>query len=215
MAKKPLMLSIFIVAVMLVVSLWAWNAIPGDRIATHYGLSGEPNGFMPKPLGLLVLPALGLIISLFMASLPQWPLLGSRIKNSTVPYVANWVGGVAILGCVHVVLILKDVGYNVDIVRSVCLLIGALFLVTGNYYGKIRYNYVFGFKTPWTLSSERVWDKTHRLLGRLMVLSALGLILTVLLSPSTVMVGLLMTFFILAPMAVGLVYSAAIARANA
>jgi uncharacterized membrane protein len=35
--------------------------------------------------------------------------------------------------------------------------------------GKVRPNFTLGVRTPWTLSSDIAWDKTHRLSGLLMV----------------------------------------------
>jgi uncharacterized membrane protein len=39
----------------------------------------------------------------------------------------------------------------------------------GNVLGKLRSNFFVGIRTPWTLSSEHVWDQTHRWAGRLFV----------------------------------------------
>ena len=48
--------------------------------------------------------------------------------------------------------------------------IGVMLIVMGNFMGKIRSNFVFGMRTPWTLSSELSWNKTHRLTGKLFML---------------------------------------------
>ena len=52
--------------------------------------------------------------------------------------------------------------------------VGLVLMVVGNYLGKVRSNFFFGIRTPWTLSSELSWNRTHRLAGRLLV--ALGLV---------------------------------------
>jgi uncharacterized membrane protein len=61
--------------------------------------------------------------------------------------------------------------------------VGALFVVIGNYLGKTRSNFFFGVRTPWTLSSELSWARTHRLAGRLFVLSGLVIMLTAVVAP--------------------------------
>lgn len=48
--------------------------------------------------------------------------------------------------------------------------VGVMLAIMGNYMQTVRPNYFFGFKTPWTLESEYVWKKTHRIGGRLMIL---------------------------------------------
>jgi uncharacterized membrane protein len=47
--------------------------------------------------------------------------------------------------------------------------VGLVFALIGNQLGKSRSMYLIGIRTPWTLSSEEVWIKTHRLAGKLMV----------------------------------------------
>lgn len=56
-------------------------------------------------------------------------------------------------------------GYLGDMPGSVTIGIGLLFIILGNYFGKIKPNYFVGIKTPWTLASEDVWNKTHRMAG--------------------------------------------------
>jgi uncharacterized membrane protein len=54
--------------------------------------------------------------------------------------------------------------------------IGVMILVIGNQLGKSRSMYLVGIRTPWTLASEEVWVRTHRLGGKLMVVAGLAMI---------------------------------------
>ena len=56
----------------------------------------------------------------------------------------------------------------VDVPTVVCLLVSLLMVFLGNIMPKFRMNWYCGLKTPWTLSSESVWTKTHRAAGRMM-----------------------------------------------
>lgn len=76
---------------------------------------------------------------------------------------------------IHAALALTAVGRPIDVARIVPVGLGVLFLVVGNYLGKLRSNFTAGIRTPWTLSSELSWNKTHRAAGRLFV--GLGLLL--------------------------------------
>ena len=49
-----------------------------------------------------------------------------------------------------------------------------LFIFLGNYMGKLRRNFWMGIRTPWTLTSDVVWERTHRVGGWLFV--AIGLL---------------------------------------
>ncbi len=61
----------------------------------------------------------------------------------------------------------------VDVPTVVCLLISLLVMGLGNVMPKFRMNWYCGLKTPWTLSSEAVWTKTHRAAGRMMFAAGL------------------------------------------
>jgi uncharacterized membrane protein len=50
---------------------------------------------------------------------------------------------------------------------------GVLFVVMGNLLGKVTRNFFVGIRTPWTLANEEVWNRTHRLGGKLFVVAGL------------------------------------------
>jgi uncharacterized membrane protein len=64
-----------------------------------------------------------------------------------------------------------------DIRRLMALLIGTLFMAIGSQVHKVRSNFMFGIRTPWTLSDERVWERTHRLGRWICVTGGLVLVL--------------------------------------
>ena len=56
---------------------------------------------------------------------------------------------------------------TVNIAMAVTLLVSLMMVYLGNVMPKFRMNWYCGIKNPWTLSSETVWIRTHRLGGRL------------------------------------------------
>lgn len=56
---------------------------------------------------------------------------------------------------------------TVDVAMLVCLFVSLMIVYLGNVMPKFRMNWFCGIKTPWTLSSETVWRRTHRVAGRL------------------------------------------------
>ena len=62
---------------------------------------------------------------------------------------------------------------TIKVSTVVCAMCGLLFVMMGNMMPKIQQNYFCGFKTPWTLSSEAVWNKTHRMGGKLFLAAGL------------------------------------------
>jgi uncharacterized membrane protein len=70
-------------------------------------------------------------------------------------------------------VLLVGAGYPLPVPAIAMLAIGALFMVLGNYMGKLRKNFFVGIRTPWTLSSDAVWERTHRMGGWLFMLGGL------------------------------------------
>jgi uncharacterized membrane protein len=163
------------VAIMVATSAWGWSQIPDDaQIPIHWGLDGQADGFAPKAVGLFALPALGLIISALLAIVPAIEPRRENLNRSAPAYRAVWLSLLGLLVVLHGAAVVAATGAGVDMAGLVAAGIGAMFVVIGNVLGKVRSNFMFGIRTPWTLTSDRSWNRTHRLGGRLMV--ALGLV---------------------------------------
>ncbi len=81
-------------------------------------------------------------------------------------------------GVLHVATLASASGLQVNMNKVAQPALGIAFVVIGNYLGKMRSNFTCGIRTPWTLSSELSWNKTHRLGGRLFFV--FGLVMLVL-----------------------------------
>ncbi len=86
---------------------------------------------------------------------------------------------------------------KINIAMVVCLFVGGLFMLLGNMMPKIRSNFFMGIRTPWTLSSRKVWDKTHRLGGWTMFTSGLIIMLSALFLSGTPLFVLVMAVTLL------------------
>lgn len=165
-----------VLAIMFALSAWAWVQIPADQqVPVHWGVNGEPDRYGSKFEGLLLLPIIFTAVSALLAVVPRIDPRGNNILRSGKAYGALWITMLLFFLGLHVVLILNTLGVNAPIDMAVPLGVGVLFVVIGNYMGKVRRNYMFGIRTPWTLASDLSWNKTHRLGGRLFVL--LGLVM--------------------------------------
>lgn len=78
----------------------------------------------------------------------------------------------------HIATLAYNLGVPVDVGRLVLIGVGVLFIVLGNYMPKIKPNYFIGIRTPWTLESEAVWNKTHRLGGKVFIVMGILSMLT-------------------------------------
>ena len=75
--------------------------------------------------------------------------------------------------------------------RVVPIGVGVLLVVIGNLLPRARPNWFVGIRTPWTLSSDRVWEKTHRIGGQVFVAGGMLIVLGALVMPQWAHVVLL------------------------
>jgi uncharacterized membrane protein len=78
---------------------------------------------------------------------------------------------VAFLGFVHALTLAHAAGRPVAIERWLPAGIGVMVALLGNLFGKTTKNFFVGIRTPWTLASDEVWLRTHRLGGKLFVIA--------------------------------------------
>jgi uncharacterized membrane protein len=109
--------------------------------------------------------------------LPRIDPRGGRYERFAGAYLVIRTVALVFFVVVYVATVLWARGINVDFILVISLAMGLLFMVLGNYMGKIRPNWFVGIRTPWTLSSEESWNKTHRLGGKLFVV--IGLIIAI------------------------------------
>ncbi|MEZ4659078.1 MAG: SdpI family protein [Caldilineaceae bacterium] len=190
--NKMVLFSAVVIGVMFLLAAWAWVQIPeGAQIPVHWGLNGTADRYGGKFEGLLLPPLITLGIALLMAVIPRLDPRGENIARSPQAYKAIWVGILLFMLAIHAIAILAALGWSVNIGRIVGSMVGILFIVLGNYMGKIRSNYTMGIRTPWTLASELSWNKTHRLGGKLFVTLGVLVVIVALLGQSA------LTFYIM------------------
>lgn len=174
---KPILLyGTAILIIMLVMSAYAWQIIPeGEKIPVHWGVDGQPDRYGSKFEGLLLMPIIYIGLIAMFCGIPFIEPRRFNLVSSQKAYLTIVFCLLLFMAAIHGVTIYAALGRNVEMNKVVSLGIGLLFLVIGNYMGKIRSNFFCGIRTPWTLSSELSWNKTHRLGGKLMM--ALGLLI--------------------------------------
>ncbi|MFL6247608.1 MAG: SdpI family protein [Thermoanaerobaculia bacterium] len=168
--------SLAMLLIALTLSLVFYRTLP-DPMPTHWNISGEVNGWSPKPFGAFLMPLIMAGMVALFAALPRISPRGYPVDEQSRAYRAIELSIVAFLLGVHVVMLLASTGTRIDMTVIVPMLVGALFVVLGNYMTKMRRNFFIGIRTPWTLADEDVWYRTHRLGGRVFVAAGIALML--------------------------------------
>jgi uncharacterized membrane protein len=172
--KPLLVVNAVLVAAMLGMTLWVWPTIPESvQLPVHWNLEGQVDRYGSKAEALLAMPAIAVVITVIFALLWRLDPRRRNIEASGKMWNAIGIGVVAFLAYLHGFLVLNATGRSVDMAEHLIPAMSVLFVVIGNYLSKTRSNWFAGVRTPWTLSSEYSWSKTHRLGGRLFMASGL------------------------------------------
>ncbi len=157
-----------IAALAVVVSIWAYPQLP-PTIATHWNVGGTADGFSSRATAVLIMPLVIIGLTGLFNVLPKLDPRGANYAKFIDTYwlIANAVMLFILIG--HGMIIATGLGYPVKVDRFMPIGIGLLFIVLGNYLTRVEPNWFIGIRTPWTLSSDTVWRKTHRTGGWLMV----------------------------------------------
>ena len=189
MIRKGLAVSAGLVVLMLGLSFWAMGHVPpGGQYAVHWNIHGEADRFGGRNEILWLMPALSIALAALFSILPAIDPRGRNLLRSSLAYLVIWIGAFMVLAFAHAMMVLNaagvlalaDVTGGPGLLRAVAVLVGLFVAALGAVMGKIRPNWFMGVRTPWTLSSDLSWDKTHRLAGYLFVATGLASVLAAL-----------------------------------
>lgn len=167
---------LLIVVVAVIASLLAFQRLPAT-VPTHWSVSGVPNGWSSRAWGAFVSPLILLGLMGVMWLIPRIDPRGQNYAKFPGTYDGLFISIMLVVLVMHFVILASALGYPIAIQRWLPFTMGAFFIVLGNLLPRVRPNWFFGIRTPWTLSSDRVWEKTHRLAGYLFVILGIVILL--------------------------------------
>lgn len=153
------------------------------RVPIHWNIYGEIDGYGSRLTGAFAIPGITLAAYIGMLITPRIDPKRANYAKFTGAYSAFVTVFVLFMLGLYATTILVAFGYDLNVGMITQIGVGLLLMVMGNYLTRVRHNYFFGIKTPWTLASEIVWRKTHRTGGILFVISGLLIIASVVTSP--------------------------------
>lgn len=140
-----------------------------ETMPTHWDLSGRPDGWSNRMWGAWVLPIFLLVMWGLVQILPRIDPRGSNYAKFGGTFEVI-IGSIMLFTLVlHIVVLGASLGYPIQMQRVIPIGVGVLLIIIGNLLPRTRSNWFLGIRTPWTLSSDRVWEKTHRFGGRMFV----------------------------------------------
>jgi uncharacterized membrane protein len=182
-----------------------YNSLP-ESVPTHWNDQGIVNGYTPKPLGVFILPLMMLGVYLMFLIVPSISPSGFRINRFIHVYWILCTVTIGFLLVMTIFALLKAQGSSVPLNRVVNAGIGVLIIVIGNFLGKVTKNFFVGIRTPWTLASDEVWFRTHRLAGISFVIAGFIVLIAAALGYG----GSWVAFIIIGAALISIIYSAVI-----
>ena len=171
-SRRRFLIAAAVVVISGVISVLAAPELPA-RMATHWNAAGQPDGTMSKPAALALFPAISAVLLVVFAVIPRIGPLRENIVSFRPVYDWFVVVFVVFMAVIHGGVIAFNLGYEFDFTLLVLAAVAGLFYYVGVLLSHAERNWFVGIRTPWTLSSDEVWARTHHLGGRLFKLTAL------------------------------------------
>ena len=196
--KIKLMISSLVILLPIVFGLIFWNQLP-ERIATHWGPNGDPDGWSSRELAVFALPlflfAIHWLCVLVTSKDPK-----NKDKNQKAQSLVLFIIPILSL-LVNGMMYMTALGMPLRVEMIMPVFFGLLFIVLGNYMPKCRQNYTIGIKISWTLNSEENWNATHRFAGKLWMIGGALIMLAAFLPTTYIFVAFfaITTLMVIAP----------------
>jgi len=172
---KEMLKTWIVVAVAVILAVVGILIMP-DTIPTHFGPSGEPDAWGSKFTVLLYPAVLVLVTTLAVPMIKLDPKKENYERFNK--YYYNFFFGFAVFFLmVESANIAIAMGADINVGSIICFVVGVLMFFVGNMMPKIKQNFFFGIKTPWALTDEENWFKTHRMGGKTFAVSGVAIMI--------------------------------------
>jgi uncharacterized membrane protein len=186
-----------VVLIMFALSSYFFGVLPAE-LPIHFAANGTPDQFASKSFVLIFYPVLTLALIIIQPLLLAISPNGFQLEEDGRP-----VGKVNFaLSILFAALLLATILPEVDpgrfeFAQVASIGFGLFMLIFGNYLGKVRPNFFIGIRTPWTITSEDNWLRTHRMAGKTVLFSGILTCLAALTgAPFMFCIGLLIFAFL-------------------
>lgn len=168
--RTTTIISLVLIAAAVLAGLLLWNRLP-DPMPSHWNAAGEIDGYMSKFWGVFLVPIITIVLVPLFLVIPHIDPLKANIARFRG--IFNWfiVGFVAYMLYVYALTLFAALGTPFNMTAMLLPVVGLLFIGIGFMMTQAKRNFFIGIRTPWTLSSETVWDETHKLGSKLFMLA--------------------------------------------
>ena len=189
--SKTEILIVGIALLSLAISAYYYPQMP-EQMASHWNAQGQVDGYLSRSWGLFLIPITLVGLALLFLAVPRVDPLRENIERFRPYYNGFVILFMVFMTCVHLLTILWSVEIRISPNLVVPIGAGIMFIGAGVLCENTRQNWFVGIRTPWTMSSEIVWDRTHRMAGKLFKVSGV-------IAVAGVLFGSYAVYFVLVP----------------
>jgi uncharacterized membrane protein len=165
MRKSEIIIS-GIIIISFTIGIYYYPQMP-EKLASHWNAQGQVDGYMSKFWGLFLMPIISVGMLLLFILIPRIDPLKSNIQQFRKYFDGFVVLIIVFLFYLYLLTIFWNSGNTFNMITFLSPAFAILFYYSGILIENSRRNWFIGIRTPWTLSSDKVWDKTHKIGGRL------------------------------------------------
>ncbi len=154
------------------IAFFVFPVLPAT-VPTHWDAAGEIDSYGPAWMGAFLFPAVMAFVLLLFVVVPKIAVFKENLKAFEKQY---WLLGFALqlfFLVFYGVTLLPNFNVKFNFSLLFTLPLAFLFIALGLLMPSFKRNFFVGIRTPWTLASDAVWEKTHRLGGKLFVVSGI------------------------------------------
>lgn len=187
--RTTIFISVALIAVAILAGLLLWSRLP-DPMPAHWNAAGEIDGYMSKFWGVFLIPIISIALAGLFLIIPNIDPLKANIAQFRSTF--NWfiVVFVVYMLYLYALTLFAALGTSFNMTLMLLPAVGLLFIGTGYLMNGAKRNFFIGIRTPWTLSSDTVWDETHKLGSKLFMLGGVVTILCAFLGESGIWIML-------------------------
>jgi len=170
--KTSTIIAVALILASFAAGIYFYPQLP-DKMASHWNAQGEVDGYMSKFWATFLFPLIAAGILLMFWVIRKIDPLRKNIEKFKKYFNLLMIVLIVFFVLVYALTLAWNLGYEVNFQIFLFPAIGVLFFYIGVLMKHAKRNWFVGIRTPWTLSSDKVWDETHRIGGDLFKISGI------------------------------------------
>lgn len=175
--KNTLILSVIICLLPMILGVVFYNKLP-EQMPIHFTINDVPDNYAPKNFILFGIPLIMAIVQAICLIAVNIKL--NKLKTDEKPKILKimewFIPVVTVL--IYVIMVEVPLGSTVYVGKSICLILGILFMIIGNYIPKMSYEIGKTMVLPMP-KSEKTFRKMSKIMGYSFIILGIFLLIMI------------------------------------